>query len=180
MENVWPDKIQYAISVPNKGVIFGTPITVDFTLVPLLKGLKIGRISTELLEVQEITPNVNGGPRYGQYKSTRVVAQDEWQIPADAEAEDIDGQEGWMFQRAIAIPKSLGQCVQTVDAFGLRVRHRLRFNIQLHNPDEHTSEVRPPAENTDVEGVLMCPSSVRHYQFTSLSLPIFHLMTTTT
>lgn len=142
MENVWPEKIQYAISVPNKGVIFGTPITVDVTLVPLLKGLKIGRIVTELIEMQEITPTFNGGTRYSQYRSTRVVSHDEWHIPPDTEAEDIDGQEGWMFQRAVAIPKNLGQCIQTVDAFGLKVRHRLRFNIQLHNPDEHTSEVR--------------------------------------
>lgn len=161
MENVWPDKIQYAISVPNKGVIFGTPVTVDFTLVPLLKGLKIGKISTELIEMQEITPYLNGGTRFGQYKGTRVVAEDEWQIPVDTEVEDIGGQEGWIFQRAIAIPKSLGQCIQTVDAFGLRVRHRLRFNIQLHNPDDHTSEVWPPESNTDMEDVLIVVQASR-------------------
>ena len=170
MENVWPDKIKYSIDIPNKGVIFGTPIIIDFTLIPLLKGLKIGRITTELIELQEIMPNINGGIRYGKYKSTRVVTRDEWQIPSDTEAQDIDGQEGWIFQRAVAIPKSLGQCIQTVDAFGLEVRHRLRFNVQLHNPDEHTSEVRTLADNSDIEGVLItvpasCNITRSHFHF---------------
>ncbi|MCJ1452310.1 hypothetical protein MMC28_002652 [Mycoblastus sanguinarius] len=140
VENVWPDKIDYSLSTPTKAVIFGTNVQVDFRLIPLLKGLKIGKITTELNEKQEMiirSPRSSNKSR----QMTRPVTKDEYHLPDDVESEDIEGQEGYVFSRIISIPQSLKKCVQTVEALGIKIRHNLSFNVQMHNPDGHISEL---------------------------------------
>ena len=139
VENVWTDKIQYSLSTPSKAVIFGSAVAVDFVLIPLLKGLKIGKVTLELVESQDVSIDGPYVPR--QSHISRVVVGDEWQLPDDAETEDIEGQEGYKFTRLLLIPRSLRDCVQSVEATGIRVKHRLQFIIQLLNPDGHVSEV---------------------------------------
>lgn len=121
-------------------MIFGTNVKVDFRLIPLLKGMKFGKITTELNEKQELSIR---GPR-APIKSrqiSRSIARDEYRLPDDTESVDIEGQDGYVFSRTIQIPQSLKKCLQTVDALGIRVRHNLSFNVQIHNPDLHVSEV---------------------------------------
>lgn len=74
-------------------------------------------------------------------KCTRVVAEDEYQVPEDAEIVDEES-EGHRFSRHLDLPKSLTKCLQDAETRGIRIRHKLKFNIILHNPDEHTSELR--------------------------------------
>ena len=62
-------------------------------------------------------------------------------LPENAETEDIEGREGYVFSRRISIPQNLRRCVQTFDAPDIKVRHHLAFMVQLHNPDGHTSEI---------------------------------------
>ena len=140
VDNVWPDKVDYSLSTPTKAVIFGTNVQVDFKLIPLLKGLKFGRITTELNEKQELSIR---GPRapIRSRQVTRSIVKDEWRIPDDTESEELEGLDGYTFSRAISIPQSLKKCLQTVDALGIKVRHNLSFNVQMHNPDGHVSEV---------------------------------------
>ncbi|KAL6714581.1 hypothetical protein ACLMJK_008006 [Lecanora helva] len=140
VENVWPEKVDYSLSTPTKAVIFGTNVQVDFRLIPLLKGLKFGKIVTELNEKQEMSIK---GPR-APIKSraiTRSIAKDDYRFPADAESEDIEGQDGYIFSRTIRIPQSLTKCLQTVDSLGIKIRHNISFNVQMHNPDGHVSEL---------------------------------------
>ena len=137
---MWPDKIDYSLSTPTKAVIFGTNLQVDFRLIPLLKGLKIGKIKTELNERQEVTIKGSRAPSKSR-QIIRMIVQDEHRLPDDAETEDIDGQEGYVFSRNLRLPQSLKNCIQTVDALGIKIRHSLTFNIQMHNPDGHVSEV---------------------------------------
>jgi hypothetical protein len=35
----------------------------------------------------------------------------------------------------------LSKCLQDVDVHGIKIRHKVKFNIALHNPDGHISEV---------------------------------------
>lgn len=141
VENIWPGKIDYSLSTPTKGAIFGTAVRIDFRLIPLLKGLKIGNIAVELLEIQEMAIV---GPKQAKRssKKSRVVAKETWNLPDDVETEEVDGQEGYFLRRVIMLPKSLRQCVQTVETMGMKIKHSLNFNIQLLNPDSHVSEVR--------------------------------------
>lgn len=123
-----------------KAVIFGAFISVEFKLIPLLKGLEVGKITTELLEKQEFTIRA---PKYTtkSHQMVRTIFKDDYELPSDVEAEDIEGQEGYVFSRAIPVPQSLRKCVQTIDCLGIKIRHSLTFNVQLHNPDGHVSEV---------------------------------------
>lgn len=140
--------------------MFGTTVQVDFRLIPLLKGLKIGKITTELNERQEMTVK---GPRTHKKRReiTRLIARDEHCLAENAEAETLGEQEGYAFSRTLSIPQSLRKCLQSVDALGIRVRHNLHFNVQMHNPDGHVSEVsaNPPSRTM----LLMNPSCMQHF-----------------
>lgn len=74
-------------------------------------------------------------------KVTRNVAEDIFDFPQDQETVLVDGQDSWVFTRQITLPKSLRDCLQTVDALGIKTKHNLIFNVKLINPDEHVSEV---------------------------------------
>ena len=52
------------------------------------------------------------------------------------------GQDGYVMKETLPLPKSLKKCVQDCETNGIKVRHRVKFNIALHNPDGHTSELR--------------------------------------
>ena len=123
-----------------KAVIFGSFISVDFKLVPLLKGLQIGKIFSELVEKQEFTIKTPKTATKSR-QMTRSIHKDEYRLPSNLETEDIDGQEGFSFSRQVPVPQNLRKCVQTIDCLGIKVRHSLTFNVQLHNPDGHVSEV---------------------------------------
>ena len=137
---MWPAKVDYSFSTPTKAVMFGTAVQLDFKLIPLLKGLKIGKITTTLNERLEMSVK---GPRTPtkRRETTRIVAKDEHCLAENFEAEDIGGQEGYVFSRSLPIPQSLRKCLQSAEAFGIRTRHHLHFNVQMHNPDGHVSEV---------------------------------------
>jgi hypothetical protein len=145
VENVWTNKIEYSISTPTKAIIFGTSLQVDFRLVPLLKGLVMGKVMTQVKEEQEfvLDPDL-GVPTYNSVqKIDRVVASDDYTIDNETDAQILDEEaEGFRFSRFIELPKTLKRCLQDCNVNGIKVRHKLKFNVQLHNPDGHISELR--------------------------------------
>jgi hypothetical protein len=145
VENVWTNKIEYSISTPTKAIIFGTSLQVDFRLVPLLKGLVMGKVMTQVKEEQEFVLDPDfGAPTYNQVqKIDRVVASDDYIIDNETDAQILDEEaEGFRFSRFIELPKTLKRCLQDCNVNGIKVRHKLKFNVQLHNPDGHISELR--------------------------------------
>ena len=138
---MWLNKIDYSISTPTKAAVFGSTIPVDFRLIPLVKGLAVGKIGIELEELQDFdTSSVFTHNR--SYSCSRIVTQEEWETAEDTQIEDVDGREGYRFQRCVKIPKRLRSCIQDVDAVGIRVRHKLIIQVRLLNPQGHVSEVR--------------------------------------
>ncbi|RJE19350.1 hypothetical protein PHISCL_08322 [Aspergillus sclerotialis] len=144
VDNVWPNKVEYSISTPLKAVIFGTSIRVDFRLIPLLKGLRIGKINSQLVESHDLTLNPEDPePLRSCYKITRTIINDERELPNDGEPEIIDETaEGHQFTHYLDMPKTLTKCLQDTDTRGIKVRHKLKFQVQLLNPDGHISELR--------------------------------------
>jgi hypothetical protein len=143
VENIWPNKIEYSISTPSKAVIFGTSVRIDFRLIPLLKGLKIGLITSQLIETHDLTLNPEEpGTVYNTYQSTRIIVSDDYELDEENQLEIIDeSAEGYQFHRYLDLPKTLSRCLQDTDTRGIKIRHKLKFRVQLHNPDGHTSEV---------------------------------------
>ncbi|KAJ6127150.1 HECT-type ubiquitin ligase-interacting protein creD [Penicillium sp. IBT 18751x] len=143
VDNIWPNKIEYSISTPTKAVMFGTAIRVDFKLVPLLKGLRIGQTTSQLIESHDLTLNPEDPDSIrNTYKITRTILTDEHEVDED-NVEIIDeAAEGYQFTRYLDMPQTLTRCLQDVDTKGIKIRHKLKFRIQLHNPDGHISELR--------------------------------------
>ncbi|KIX96165.1 uncharacterized protein Z520_07943 [Fonsecaea multimorphosa CBS 102226] len=146
VENIWPNKIEYSISIPNKAVAFGSFVQVDFKLISLLKGLVIGNVSTQVKEEQEFVVDPEWGIsalNNGQTKMDRVIASDLYKVDLEKDEQIIDEvAEGYQFSRYLELPKSLNQCLQDCNVKGIKVRHKVKFNVQLHNPDGHISELR--------------------------------------
>lgn len=142
MDNIWPNKIEYSISTPTKAVVFGTSIRVDFKLIPLLKGLHLGRITSQLIESHDLTLNPEDPDSIrNTHKITRTILTDEHALDED-HVEIIDEvAEGYQFTRYLDMPPTLTRCLQDTDTKGIKIRHKLKFCIQLHNPDSHVSEV---------------------------------------
>jgi arrestin-related trafficking adapter 4/5/7 len=141
--NTWVNKIDYSISTPSKAIIFGTSIRVDFRLVPLLKGLRIGEIVSQLIESHELSLNPEDpDATRNTYKTTRTIVTDEYQLDEENQVQIIDeAAEGYTFSRHLDLPRKLSYCVQDTDVRGIRIKHRLKFRVQLHNPAGHVSEV---------------------------------------
>ncbi|KAJ9613956.1 hypothetical protein H2200_002092 [Cladophialophora chaetospira] len=146
VENIWPNKIEYSISIPNKAVAFGSFVQVDFKLISLLKGLVIGNVSTQVKEEQEFVVDPEWGVsalNNGVTKTDRVIATDLYRVDAEQDEQVIDEvAEGYQFSRYLELPKSLNQCLQDCNVKGVKIRHKVKFNVQLHNPDGHISELR--------------------------------------
>ncbi|QQK42501.1 HECT-type ubiquitin ligase-interacting protein creD [Penicillium digitatum] len=143
VDNIWPNKIEYSISTPTKAIVFGTAINVDFKLIPLLKGLRIGQITSQLIETHDLTLNPEDPDSIrNTYKVTRTILTDEHELDED-KIEIIDEEaEGYQCTRILDMPQTLTRCLQDTDTKGIKVRHKLKFRIQLHNPDGHISELR--------------------------------------
>jgi hypothetical protein len=74
------------------------------------------------------------------------------------------------------LPKRLSKCLQDVDVHGIKIRHKVKFNIALHNPDGHVSEVRLPFVSskwvyTDANSFVQLFQSLFSSHLTCLLLP---------
>ena len=119
---------------------------MDFKLIPLLKGLVIGNVSTQIKEEQEFVVDPDWGISAlagGQSKIDRLIAHDNYTVnPEDDEQILDEAAEGFQFSRFLELPKTLNKCLQDCNVKGIKVRHKVKFNVQLHNPDGHVSELR--------------------------------------
>ncbi|MBE3044414.1 hypothetical protein IMZ48_17970 [Candidatus Bathyarchaeota archaeon] len=144
VENVWANKVEYSISVPHKAVVFGGTLPLNLRLSPLLKGLELGDVQARLLEIRECT---SGGPyRSKECRVEREVGK--WKFGAGPQhwhdSIDETGQEGWVIEKKLDLPKRLRGCVQDFSRHGVKVRHKVKLTIGLRNPDGHISEVGIP------------------------------------
>lgn len=144
VENIWPNKVEYSIVVPQKAVIFGTSIPLETRFTPLLKGLEIGDITCKLMETHEILLTTPQGVQIREHKREREVKQWTLSVNRDDHWNDLiedSGQEGWVLSSQLDLPKKLGQCMQDTNVHGIKIRHKLKLVVALHNPDGHVSEV---------------------------------------
>ena len=144
VENVWPNKIEYQLVIPQKAIIFGTSIDIEMRFTSLLKGLRIGSIKCQLVEAQEFSISSASTHSERYWKTQRDVDTWTFELNDDEHYHDIlneSGQDGYTLNEKMPLPKRLSKCLQDVDVHGIKIRHKVKFNIALHNPDGHVSEV---------------------------------------
>lgn len=135
VDNTWPNKIEYAISIPTKSYPIGSPIPISFKLVPLLKGLSIAKIICTLKEYQSFTikAGYHGSPAAKEVDRTicsTTLTDIEKDVP------------NWEIEQSLQIPPTLTDCVQDCEVGHIKIRHKLKFTVSLQNPDGHVSELR--------------------------------------
>ncbi|KAK0629140.1 hypothetical protein B0T17DRAFT_505729 [Bombardia bombarda] len=145
VENIWPNKVEYSIVVPQKAVVFGSSIPLETRFTPLLKGLELGDVSVKLMETHDIILQSQTGHTLREHRKEKEVMS--WTIPMTREEHWQDmiedtGQEGWLMKTSLDLPKKLGSCIQDVNTKGIKVRHKLKMVVGLKNPDGHISELR--------------------------------------
>jgi hypothetical protein len=192
IENIWPNKVDYSIVVPQKAVVFGSCIPLEMRLTPLLKGLDIQHVTVKLMEVHDFVIQVAAGVR--EHRKEReidswtfpITREEHWQdVIQDSGPEGWEGQEGWVIHKSLGLPKKLTRCIQDVNTRGIKVRHKLKVVVSLHNPDGHISELRatlpvsifispnmPPDENGAINR--MMPSGVSR-ESTTMAPPAYEL-----
>lgn len=181
VENIWPNKVEYSVVIPQKAVVFGTSIPLETRFTPLLKGLKIGDITCRLMEVHEILVTTPTGHNMREHKREREVKH--WTLSVNNEEHWNDmiedsGQEGWILNTQLDLPRKLGKCMQDTNVHGIKIRHKLKLVVALHNPDGHVSEVsrypsptsKPKSDEREHSTDTAC-SCVRRYQSPSSSPP---------
>ncbi|KAH7040318.1 uncharacterized protein B0I36DRAFT_379315 [Microdochium trichocladiopsis] len=146
VENIWPNKIEYSVNIPQKAVVFGSNVPIEMRFTPLLKGLEMGLITAKLVEVQEFSiSNVVSGATSKTHKHERDIRT--WTIEVTREEHWQDnveetGQEGWAVKKEWPLPRKLTQCLQDCTAHGIKIRHKIKLTVALKNPDGHVSELR--------------------------------------
>lgn len=145
---MWPDKLKYSFSTSSKAVIYGTSLITNIELTPLLDKLKIGRIKISLKEIKKV--KTLPGPEFhptagwvGMWKTETSVASTQMEIPEGSEDTDPELQlPNYKFKARFDLPKSLKQCRQSVEhGEWIQIKHMILYEILLHNPDGHMSEV---------------------------------------
>lgn len=142
-EDTWREKIWYHIYIPTRYHIFGTSITVEFILCPLLKGVEIGKIKMEILERVQLKTE---GGRLKDHSKDVVVASHEQEMPPNTMPERVEETSGvpdqsHHFKVTLPLPKSLNKMRQSVDTDHIKIFHNLKVYVNLHNPDGHISQL---------------------------------------
>lgn len=137
VDNTWPGKVEYSLNVPSKAIAIGTQTPVSFTMVPLLKGLRLGDIKIQLVEYFSYL-----GYLPPAHNDERILT--EKFIPRPHEEDpNFFGMDRWEVDASVNIPNTLSKCTQDCDIQShMKVRHKLKFVIGLVNPDGHVSELR--------------------------------------
>lgn len=112
-------------------------------MVPLLKGLRIGTVVTQLVESHELTICVDDSSQQRKVaKSSRIIFSESFHVDNEKDLQILNEEaEGYNFSKTWSLPKTLRKCLQDTDVKGIKIRHKLKFRVQLLNPDGHTSEV---------------------------------------
>lgn len=144
VENIWPNKVDYSITIPQKAAVFGTSVDLDMRFSPLLKGLELGDVTAKMVEIRECVITSPNGLPIRENRQERDVSTWKFETAPGEHWQDMiedTGQEGWAMVKKLTLPKKLRQCIQDVNQHGIRVRHKIKLTVALRNPDGHISEV---------------------------------------
>lgn len=149
VDNTWPKKVDYSISVPAKALAIGSLTPVHIEVVPLMKGLRLGPIKITLVENSQYCGSFGTvGSQERTVCKTKIkdplghVKKD----PSEVSGKGEDGsayQDCWQVDTFLQVPPSLSKCTQDCTLLNsIKVRHKIKFVVSLLNADGHVSELR--------------------------------------
>ncbi|KAF6005884.1 hypothetical protein HII12_005460 [Brettanomyces bruxellensis] len=199
VDNTWPGKVDYSISVPTRAIAVGSVCNVEIILVPLAKGLRLGTVKIKLAEYASLVTLASSHTQEKHVLTKKIPPaladspdRDVWD--PESYAADPEGvfyrsqyltlsEDRWLVQAPLQIPASLAHITQDCDIKGsVKVRHKLKFSIGLVNPDGHVSELRAtlpisifvspfvPVSARGLDG-FVAPFSLSNYEDATLKVP---------
>ncbi|CCH60986.1 hypothetical protein TBLA_0D04910 [Henningerozyma blattae CBS 6284] len=148
VNNNWPGKIDYSISVPTKAIAIGSVSSLSIGLVPLVKHLRLGPIKVILLEQYQYSNNsgeiITNDRKVLKFKLKDPLGHIE--MAKQSEETGLDPfifQSKWEVTTNFQVPSSLSRCTQdcTIKKY-IKVRHKLKFVISMINEDGHISQLK--------------------------------------
>lgn len=135
VESTWPNKVEYEVRLPKKALPMGGKAKIHILVVPLVKGLRLGKINASIQQYFSLK-----GEDEESYEDEKTVYQ--CTLPS-VPMEDMSPDK-WSLEARITLPKNLKQCTPDVELKDdlIRVRHKLAIDINIINCDGHTSQVR--------------------------------------
>lgn len=146
VDNTWPNKVDYSISVPAKAIAIGSLTPIHIEVVPLMKGLRLGPIKVTMVENSQYCGSF-GNVATQERTVCKTKLKDPLghvhRGPEDSEEEESAFQDRWQVDTFLQVPTSLSKCTQDCTLLNsIKVRHKLKFVISLINSDGHVSELR--------------------------------------
>jgi hypothetical protein len=144
IEQTWVNKVDYSVSIPTKAAVFGGSVVLEMRFAPLVKGIELEHIVVTLVEFQEFSMHSRHYIYTREHKGQRKISHWDFDISRDQDWQDNieeTNQEGWVIKKTLQLPKKLGECIQDIDAQGIKVFHKLKVHIPIRNQDGHVSHV---------------------------------------
>ncbi|KAF5667056.1 dinitrobenzene,calcium zinc resistance protein [Fusarium heterosporum] len=143
IEQTWVNKVDYSVSIPTKAAVFGGTVALEMRFTPLVKGIQLGHIAITLLEFHEFSMHSRHYIYTREQKGQRQVSSWDFDISEQDWQDNIEeiNQEGWVIKKTLQLPRKLGECVQDIDAQGIRIYHKLKVHIPIRNQDGHMSHL---------------------------------------
>ncbi|KAL4975308.1 hypothetical protein BDW66DRAFT_160611 [Aspergillus desertorum] len=125
LDNEWPGKVQYSLSLSDTIVPFKSHIRPHMHLSPLAEGLQLECIGVEVVETHSFAPSTlySLGHTDGieQERVTRMA---------------------YIGSRCCSLPSALTDCAQDIRTPYFTIMHKVVFTIRLVNLDGHVSMIR--------------------------------------
>ena len=135
VESTWPGKIQYEVRLPRKALPLGGKAKMHILIVPLMKGLELGKITVSIQQYFSLK-----GDGDESFEDEHTV----FKCVLPKISMDELSPDKWSLEARISLPLNLKQCTPDVDLKDdlIRVRHKLTLNINIINSDGHISQVK--------------------------------------
>lgn len=139
-ENSWAGKLQYKIRIPRKIVPVGSTLKVFILIIPMLKKLKLGKLTFQIaqsVKINSTKPNDFGEKSFADEKI--IYHQTLPSVPASQLPSDI-----WALQVRLPTSNFLRSCSPDVTTVSnlVTIKHKFIIYIDLINPDGHISQVK--------------------------------------
>ncbi|KAG8672670.1 hypothetical protein FPOAC2_06064 [Fusarium poae] len=144
VEQTWVNKIDYLVSIPSKAVAFGSSVVLEIRVTPLVKGIELGRIGIKLVEFHEFSMHSRHYIYTREHKSQHEISHWDFEVSREYHWQDVieeTNQEGWIIKQALNLPKTVAEYSQDIDTQGIKIWHKLKIHIPIHNQDGHVSHL---------------------------------------
>ena len=117
VENTWPAKVDYSISVPSKAVPIGSIVPINISIIPLTKGLRLGLIKITLLEIFQLMGNPGTFTKHERIVTKMKIKDPKKYLSQYLENENYDMenlqfQDKWEVDMELPLPPSLSKSTQ--------------------------------------------------------------------